>query len=73
MKVIFSVPDEGYSGNVSCTLNLISTFFFFPETCHILSVVIKHKTKTKKSHSHAVRTIPKSDIKFIEREKNKYP
>ena len=24
-----SVPDEGYSRNVSCTLNLISTFLFF--------------------------------------------
>jgi hypothetical protein len=46
----------------------IYLFFFY-----ILSVVIKHKAKIKKSHSHAVRTIPKSDIKFIEREKNKYP
>jgi hypothetical protein len=27
MKVIFSVPDEGYSRNSSCALNLISTFF----------------------------------------------
>jgi hypothetical protein len=24
--LIMSVPDEGYSRNVSCTLNLISTF-----------------------------------------------
>ena len=26
MKVILSVPDEGYSRNASCALNLISTF-----------------------------------------------
>ena len=26
MKVILSVPDEGYSSNVSYSLNLISTF-----------------------------------------------
>ena len=26
MKVILSVPDEGYSRNVSCALNLMSTF-----------------------------------------------
>ena len=26
--LILSVPDEGYSRNVSCTLNLISTFLF---------------------------------------------
>ena len=26
MKVILSVPDEGYSRNMSCALNLISTF-----------------------------------------------
>jgi hypothetical protein len=26
MKVILSVPDEGYSRNSSCALNLISTF-----------------------------------------------
>ena len=26
MKVILSVPDEGYSRNVSCALKLISTF-----------------------------------------------
>ena len=26
MKVILSVPDEGYSRNASCTLNLISKF-----------------------------------------------
>jgi len=25
---IFSIPDEGYSRNMSCTLNLISTFIF---------------------------------------------
>ena len=28
MKVILSVPDEGYSRNASCTLNLIPFFFF---------------------------------------------
>jgi len=28
MKVILSVSDEGYSRNVSCALNLISTFLF---------------------------------------------
>jgi hypothetical protein len=28
MKVILSVPDEGYSRNVSFALNLISTFLF---------------------------------------------
>ena len=28
----FSVPDEGYSRNVLCTLNLISTFFFTENT-----------------------------------------
>jgi hypothetical protein len=28
MKVILSVPDEGYFRNVSSTLNLISTFLF---------------------------------------------
>jgi len=28
MKVILSVPDEDYSRNVSCTLNLISTILF---------------------------------------------
>jgi len=26
MKVILSVPDEGYSKNTPCALNLISTF-----------------------------------------------
>jgi len=26
MKVIMSVPDEGYCRNASCALNLISTF-----------------------------------------------
>jgi hypothetical protein len=26
MKVILSVPDEGYSRTASCALNLISTF-----------------------------------------------
>ena len=29
MKVIVSVPDEGYSRNTSCVLNLISTFYFY--------------------------------------------
>ena len=28
MKVILSVPDEGYSRNVSWALNLISTFYY---------------------------------------------
>jgi hypothetical protein len=28
MKVIMSVPDEGYSRNASCTLNLISMLLF---------------------------------------------
>jgi hypothetical protein len=28
MKVILSVPDEGYSKNMSCSLNLISTFLY---------------------------------------------
>jgi hypothetical protein len=27
MKVILSVPDEGYSKNASCALYFISTFF----------------------------------------------
>jgi hypothetical protein len=26
MKVILSIPDEGYSINTSCALNMISTF-----------------------------------------------
>ena len=28
MKVILSVPDEGYARNSLCALNLISTFLF---------------------------------------------
>jgi hypothetical protein len=40
MKVILSVPDEGYSRNSSCTLNLISTFLF--------SLLKKEKLKNTK-------------------------
>jgi len=31
MKVIMSVPDEGYSRNASCALNLISTFLCYEQ------------------------------------------
>jgi hypothetical protein len=30
MKVILSVPNKGYSRNVSCALNFISTFLLDP-------------------------------------------
>ena len=42
-----SVPDEGYSRNASCALNLISTFLFDIYICiiklHILQTIKKHK------------------------------
>jgi len=41
-RTILSVPDEGYSRNASCALNLISTFLFrlLDMTMYILVYVI---------------------------------
>ena len=39
---ILSVPDEGYSRNVLCTLNLISTFLLAQRYYELLSSICLH-------------------------------
>jgi uncharacterized membrane protein len=46
MKVILSVH-EGYSGNVSCALNFISTFLYFDKT--IYNVLVARKLRSNKA------------------------
>jgi hypothetical protein len=41
MKVILNVPDEGYSRNASCALNLISTFLFEVKIIDLFIYVIR--------------------------------
>ena len=46
---IFIIPDEGFSRNASCTLNLIFTFFFFIKSgsnyIYIIHILTKPKEK----------------------------
>jgi len=37
-----SVPDEDYSRNASCTLNLISTFYFYDYSFTSFIIIRKH-------------------------------
>ena len=47
MKVILSVPDEGYSRNASCVVNLISPFLllFYDNDEHHVIKLIKSEIK----------------------------
>jgi len=45
--VVLSLPDEGYSRNASCALNLISTFYFFADEIKLWEEEDKTFVKTK--------------------------
>ena len=40
MKVILGVPDESYSRNTSCPLNLTTTFSFQPNSIRFFSSIL---------------------------------
>jgi hypothetical protein len=71
------VPDEGYSRNTSCTLNLISTFLLYMSTCLLVHFVSSPGPKVQVNYFHHLASVVyptgTKNSNFVENHPRKIP